>query len=530
MAADMLQARESRMLTREQRLKEREVKRILHEEELARLEEMQNNESQDARMSERNLKNEMERRQEELKKLAEEEDRWIFDCSVCGVHGENIDDGTHSIACERCNIWQHSKCHHIKIADAEREDFHFVCTDCKRKEEDAKKPKIPPLKLGRMGSSSSPVTDQTSSHPVSNGVSNGVEGTPHTKIIEGVSIYRPKQSPSPLPRSHADLMSGPFLSPQGQAPGPPGSRPLEMPPIGIPQPVWQGQSLPPPPRPTSSAGSPPAHVQHSMNGRHESPSYGLHQQAHASAVANNSPYHASSQHANGHANGSMPPPSPHSKSRPSSAYGEPHGAQRNVNGLHGSPSKQQHYSSPMQSSPRTTSTNSQALPPFHLPSQSPHASFPPPHQHYQQQRAAGHSPVKQPSLSPQSHPYQRYSQSPSAAPLEMTTPSTQAHGHAPIATPITHMIHSTPGMASSPIPPVGSGPVIPTKHDTPRPTSRDSVGETPIFPPSLALSPTATENGRGMGVESGEGGLGVGNVPVKKMQEPQPADAVMRDA
>ena len=57
------------------------------------------------------------------------------------------DDGSHSIACERCNVWQHSSCLGVSQADAEKEDFHFICVDCKRKEEDAKKPKIPSLKF-----------------------------------------------------------------------------------------------------------------------------------------------------------------------------------------------------------------------------------------------------------------------------------------------------------------------------------------------------------------------------------------------
>lgn len=78
------------MMTREQRLKDREVKRILHEEELKKLEEEQEKAaSNEARISERHLKAEMERRQKELEKIAEDED-WTFDCSVCGMHGQNL--------------------------------------------------------------------------------------------------------------------------------------------------------------------------------------------------------------------------------------------------------------------------------------------------------------------------------------------------------------------------------------------------------------------------------------------------------
>ena len=86
----MDEARESRMMTREQRLKEREYKRILHEEELASLsEDNKKLDAGEARMSERHLKAEMEKRKKEIAALAEE-DEWTFDCSVCGVHGENL--------------------------------------------------------------------------------------------------------------------------------------------------------------------------------------------------------------------------------------------------------------------------------------------------------------------------------------------------------------------------------------------------------------------------------------------------------
>ena len=56
-------------------------------------------------------------------------------------------------------MWQHSACLGISQAEAEKDDFHFICRDCKRREEDAKKPKIPSLKF-HIGSSSSPPTQK----------------------------------------------------------------------------------------------------------------------------------------------------------------------------------------------------------------------------------------------------------------------------------------------------------------------------------------------------------------------------------
>ncbi|KAF2667781.1 hypothetical protein BT63DRAFT_300736 [Microthyrium microscopicum] len=134
----MEEDRESRMMTREQRLKEREVKRILHEEELRKeketlekIAEEEANGSANGRISKRQLKADMEKRQKELEALQAEEDDWMFDCSVCGVHGKNWDDGSHSIACEKCNVWQHSNCHGIAQEEAEKESFHFICKECK---------------------------------------------------------------------------------------------------------------------------------------------------------------------------------------------------------------------------------------------------------------------------------------------------------------------------------------------------------------------------------------------------------------
>lgn len=152
------QERQVRVSTREERTKERERKRVEHEAELQRItEEQEKFERGESRMSERHLKAELEKQRKNIENLSQE-DQWIFDCSGCGVHGENLDDGSHSVACEKCNVWQHSKCLGIPQGEAEREDFQFVCRDCKRQEEEAKRPKLPPLKF-RVGGSSSPSTE-----------------------------------------------------------------------------------------------------------------------------------------------------------------------------------------------------------------------------------------------------------------------------------------------------------------------------------------------------------------------------------
>lgn len=82
--------RNDRMKTREQRTKEREQRRQQHEEELAKIaEEKKRIENGEGRISERQLKAEMKKRKESLEALQQPEE-WVFDCSGCGMHGENL--------------------------------------------------------------------------------------------------------------------------------------------------------------------------------------------------------------------------------------------------------------------------------------------------------------------------------------------------------------------------------------------------------------------------------------------------------
>lgn len=158
--------RDNRLMSRERRLREREARRIQHEEELAQLSE--GSKSQDAgRLSERRLKAEIEKNRQALKELEEEEyDSWTFDC-VCGLHGQ-VDDGEHSVACERCSVWQHSKCLGIEQDEADRDDFHFICDHCKRAEkEKAEKRQKQPTKIKIKLKEPGSATSTPSEKPVS---------------------------------------------------------------------------------------------------------------------------------------------------------------------------------------------------------------------------------------------------------------------------------------------------------------------------------------------------------------------------
>ncbi|KAK1598079.1 PHD-finger domain-containing protein [Colletotrichum navitas] len=125
--------RDTRLMSREKRLQDRESRRLQHERELSQLSE--DNRSGSGRISERRLQAEIEKNKRALEELEDEEDDWMFDC-ICGVYGQ-IDDGTHSVACEKCNVWQHSKCLGISENEAEKPEFHLICQSCKRREAEA---------------------------------------------------------------------------------------------------------------------------------------------------------------------------------------------------------------------------------------------------------------------------------------------------------------------------------------------------------------------------------------------------------
>ena len=148
--------RDFRLFSREKRLHEREARRRQHEEELAELSQDNGNDQAPSRVSERHVQGEIEKKRQALKELEEEEEDWVFDC-ICGMYGR-IDDGTHSVACEKCSVWQHSKCLGVSEEEAERPEFHFVCSTCIRREKEAKeRPKTTiKLKVNRPGSSDRP--------------------------------------------------------------------------------------------------------------------------------------------------------------------------------------------------------------------------------------------------------------------------------------------------------------------------------------------------------------------------------------
>ncbi|KAI0196177.1 hypothetical protein EV127DRAFT_330756 [Xylaria flabelliformis] len=208
---------DNRARSREERLKERQTRRLQHEEELAQLSEDSKGPGGDNRLSQRRLEAEIAKNKRIIQNLEDEADDWIFDC-ICGVYGQ-VDDGTHSIACERCNIWQHSKCVGISEEEADRDDFHFICKSCRRHQssysDDKRQPMIK-LKVSRQTTSTtlrrdsteSPVQPQPAPAQTLNGViqlsPNMVE---HSHVSRPVHQLQPVRQPAGLSNVPVKLAS-----------------------------------------------------------------------------------------------------------------------------------------------------------------------------------------------------------------------------------------------------------------------------------------------------------------------------------
>lgn len=87
--------RQRRLMTRERRKQDREERRNHNQRILDRLNEeakllaSAGDTNVAGRMSERRVKSEIESRRRELDQFRDDES-WVFDCAVCGVHGENL--------------------------------------------------------------------------------------------------------------------------------------------------------------------------------------------------------------------------------------------------------------------------------------------------------------------------------------------------------------------------------------------------------------------------------------------------------
>ncbi|KAH8550080.1 hypothetical protein BGW37DRAFT_91186 [Umbelopsis sp. PMI_123] len=145
-------SREERLRERELRIQQREVEKAKaisrQEEKAARdaareqeklLKEQQKAERklQQAAQTDKNgsaqAPKPVKKRGPRKKKPMFDEDNWTFDC-LCGVKGQNLDDGTPMIACGRCGTWAHIAClaKHDKTRKSMKawENVDYTCRNC----------------------------------------------------------------------------------------------------------------------------------------------------------------------------------------------------------------------------------------------------------------------------------------------------------------------------------------------------------------------------------------------------------------
>ncbi|KAI4625317.1 uncharacterized protein J4E87_005164 [Alternaria ethzedia] len=427
----MEEAQDSRRMTREQRLKERETAKILKEEELRKLHENEQKlASNNARLSERHLKAMMKKHESDLKRLNEEE-YWFFDCEKCGTYGSNLNDNTPQISCEKCNVWQHMKCHDITEEQADDSKFTFVCTACRRKEGEADEPKLPSLKL-RL----------TSQSPRNQAEANGNGPSMSTNLFDAVQLPRP-QAFQPSMHPAQPWVDGPSLSPRGQALGPPGIQRSEAA-YGSPTKGANGSMS----SPIRSHFSSPGH--RTGNGPTSSPPpYNLERIPSSPTKS----FHMPQPQQNGSSFGG---PNPFN----SNPFGPPQPAAPYVRSFSRPASAAGPGGSPVKHSPAASPRPTNGLPPsFNF--NSPHSSFPP-------------SSANRPSFSPTKH------SSPAPLPANMSSPAPAPMRIAP--SPSSQMPAQ---MLPDPIP-------APSKHDAMRPVSSHQMSETPIFPPVKSLEPLSS--------------------------------------
>jgi hypothetical protein len=430
----MEEAQDSRRMTREQRLKERETAKILKEEELRRLQENEQKlASNNARLSERHLKAMMKKHESDLKRLNEEED-WFFDCEKCGTYGSNLNDNTPQISCEKCNVWQHMKCHGITEEQADDSKFVFVCTACKRKEGGADQPKPPSLKLRLTSQSPS-----SHNHAEANG--DGPSMPAHR--FDGVQLPAPQAFQPPM-HSVQPWVDGPSLSPRGQALGPPGIQRSEAA-YGSPTKGANGSMS----SPIRAHFSSPGHRTGNGHPTSSPPPYNLERIPSSPTKS----FHMPQPQQNGSSFGGPNPfnSNPFGPPQPAAPYVRSFSRPASAAGPGGSPVKHSPAASPRPANSLPHSFN------FN----SPHSSFPP-------------SSANRPSFSPTKHsspaPLRANMSSPAPAPMRIApSPSSQMPAQ----------------MLPDPIP-------APLKHDGMRPVSSHQMSETPVFPPIKSLEPLSS--------------------------------------
>ncbi|KAF9579084.1 hypothetical protein BGW38_004814, partial [Lunasporangiospora selenospora] len=188
-----------------------------------------------------------------------EEEDWVFDC-VCGVHGNNLDDGELMIACGKCNVWQHVAClkqeykqQGLKAVDWETVDY--VCSRCTEKEQRIKAQKRKEQKLRAAAAAAAAqnaaqnALPQQGHHPVDHASASAptYKSGPNANGHHALPSY-PQSKPTPhAAQAYPPPSSGaPYAPQQGPYRHP---QPLQSPPLQAthhyrhPSPYGQGPNM-----------------------------------------------------------------------------------------------------------------------------------------------------------------------------------------------------------------------------------------------------------------------------------------------
>ncbi|RPA77976.1 hypothetical protein BJ508DRAFT_416798 [Ascobolus immersus RN42] len=260
----ILAAREKRMQARDERI------RKAKEAEKARLAKLQEKQRKEEEAERERLRREKEKEEagRPTRKVTRhmgqsatvhKETSWDFDC-ICGAHGKNYDDGSLSIMCDKCEIWQHASCLGIKEVN---KDEQFICERCKNK---PPTPSPEPEVEAESMQLDTPHINGSGSMPTANGTAPTADQALQHGAVKDVVVGKdddanrsapptPARIPVPVPGATniSAIVNGTGTQSQPQSPAPQQKqiekRPLPpiLPPLSLqPQPLPQQQPPPPP--------------------------------------------------------------------------------------------------------------------------------------------------------------------------------------------------------------------------------------------------------------------------------------------